>query len=71
MPAEIIEKKLTDPTIIDKTPHAYKYYVHFEGYDKRLDKWVPVEDIFDPSGPNVLGESGQILGLMKNESIGG
>ena len=43
--AEIVERKLVEPTIIDKTAQAYKYYIHFLGLDKRLDKWVTYEDI--------------------------
>lgn len=52
--AEILDKRLADPTVIDKTAQAYKYYVHFSGYDKRLDKWVFYDDIIDPMNPNHL-----------------
>ncbi len=69
--AEIIEKRLTDPTVIDKTPHAYKYYVHFEGMDKRLDKWVTVEDTLDPSDIPEGNASGDALNLKRNDSING
>lgn len=34
-PAEIIQTRLND---VDK---HYEYYVHYEGYNRRLDEWVP------------------------------
>lgn len=65
--AEIIERRLTDPTVIDKTAHAYKYYVHFTGMDKRLDRWVTVEDTLDPS----LAKEGGEDGTMQHNAING
>lgn len=35
VPAEIIEARFNDQ---DK---CYEYYVHYEGYNRRLDEWVP------------------------------
>lgn len=31
-PAEIIQTRYGD--------HEYEYYVHYEGYNRRLDEWV-------------------------------
>jgi len=29
------------------------YYIHFQGFDKRLDKWVPEEDLLPLDYPNL------------------
>lgn len=36
-PAEIIQTRFND------TEQQYEYYVHYEGYNRRLDEWVKEE----------------------------
>ncbi|CAL8143599.1 unnamed protein product [Orchesella dallaii] len=36
-PAEVIQCRLIE----DGKPDEYEYYVHYDGYNRRLDEWVP------------------------------
>ncbi|KAF6208070.1 hypothetical protein GE061_016520 [Apolygus lucorum] len=41
LPAEIIEARFNDQE------SCYEYYVHYEGYNRRLDEWVPRDRIMN------------------------
>lgn len=34
-PAEVLHSRFND------AEHLFEYYVHYEGYNRRLDQWVP------------------------------
>lgn len=34
-PAEVLHTRFNDQE------HHFEYYVHYEGYNRRLDQWVP------------------------------
>lgn len=38
-PAEVIQTRFND------VENYYEYYVHYEGYNRRLDEWIPREKI--------------------------
>lgn len=40
-PAEIIQTRFND------TEQQYEYYVHYEGYNRRLDEWVSTHFILN------------------------
>mmetsp|Transcript_17397 Transcript_17397/g.35106 ORF Transcript_17397/g.35106 Transcript_17397/m.35106 type:complete len:432 (+) Transcript_17397:36-1331(+) len=45
-PVKIVERrKRTDVKEIPEGQHAWEYYVHFEGMDRRMDMWVPYTQI--------------------------
>ncbi|XP_026810027.1 histone acetyltransferase KAT8 [Rhopalosiphum maidis] len=40
-PAEVLHTRFND------TEHLFEYYVHYEGYNRRLDQWVPRDRIMN------------------------
>lgn len=38
VPADVIQKRYNE------NRHYPEYYVHYEGYDRRLDQWIPREE---------------------------
>jgi len=56
-PARIVERR----ELLDAEPGAYEYYVHYRNLNRRMDEWVPVENLdldtvvyretFDPNDP--------------------
>lgn len=50
LPADVIQKRYNE------NRHYPEYYVHYEGYDRRLDQWIPREDIKVIPANNVNNE---------------
>lgn len=66
-PAEVIQ------TRFNESENHYEYYVHYEGYNRRLDEWVPRDrimssrfDMSDRSWKN--GDRNQSIDILSDST---
>jgi hypothetical protein len=44
-PATIVERRVEQQIGGEHKREKMAYYIHYEGFDKRLDRWAPSDDI--------------------------